>query len=203
MWEKYNFFWPSMVESHTGAMDRPSQLYNILREKVSDHLAESTRARESGTLSLLQEVLPYCFKGDACIAPHIIFEQVVRLAANPRTSFKTKVETVNGESVTKALIHHWPSWLMMGSFKAVNQMYRFFYMQAPIPPGPCPLCGSHTDSFWEHIFLPCPCLTSVDDSSSWQDICYIIAQGYRGLALYAALPLISDNALLICPQWGE
>ena len=63
------FFWPSMVESHTGAMDRPSQLYNTFCEKVSDHLADSTRARESDTLPLLLEVLPYCFKGAPSTAP--------------------------------------------------------------------------------------------------------------------------------------
>ena len=63
------FFWPSMVESHTGAMASPSLLYNIFREKVSDHLAASDRARESGTLPLLLEVLPFCFKGAPVVAP--------------------------------------------------------------------------------------------------------------------------------------
>ena len=63
------FFWPSMVESHTGAMASPSLLYNIFREKVSDHLADSDRARETGTLPLLLEVLPFCFKGAPVSAP--------------------------------------------------------------------------------------------------------------------------------------
>ena len=114
------FVWPTMVESHTGAMACPSLLYNIFREKVSDHLEASDRARQSGTLPLLLKVLPYCFKGAPTTAPHAIYEQAVRLAGYSRTSFKVKEELINGEPVTKALIHHWPSWLMMGSFKAVN-----------------------------------------------------------------------------------
>ena len=32
------FFWPSMVETYTGAMDRPYLLYNIFREELTEHL---------------------------------------------------------------------------------------------------------------------------------------------------------------------
>ena len=58
-----------MVELHTGAMKCPSLLYNIFREKVSDHMEDSDRARESGTLPLLLEVLSYCFKGASVTVP--------------------------------------------------------------------------------------------------------------------------------------
>ena len=49
-----------------------SLLYNIFREIVSDHLADSDRARESGTLPLLLDVLPFYFKGAPVIAPLVI-----------------------------------------------------------------------------------------------------------------------------------
>ena len=66
------FFWASMVYSHTGAMESPSLLYNIFREEVTEHLAESTRIWESGTLPLLLDILEYCFKGAPSVAPSLI-----------------------------------------------------------------------------------------------------------------------------------
>ena len=53
-----------MEALHTGAMDSPSLLYGVFRELVEFDLRESDRVQESGTLTLLLAMLPYCFKGD-------------------------------------------------------------------------------------------------------------------------------------------
>ena len=63
------FFWQDMVELHTGAMDSPAILYNVFREMVEFDLRESERVQEGGTLNLLLEILPYCFKGTQGVAP--------------------------------------------------------------------------------------------------------------------------------------
>ena len=57
------FFWPDMVELHTGVMDSPTLLYNVFRELVEFDLRDSERVQEGGTLNLILAMLPYCFKG--------------------------------------------------------------------------------------------------------------------------------------------
>ena len=78
----------------------------------------------------------------------------------------------------------------------------FFYGQEARPEGFCPLCGEVTDTFWDHIFSPCPALHSLSEEPDWLAFCEIVAKGFPGFALFALFPLFARHLPLICPGWG-
>ena len=198
------FFWPNWKEAHLWeASFGPTRLYSIFRDLVEEDLYFSSRASDCGTLPLLRQALPYCFRGAPSAVPPGTREICLRLVG-PRTSLQCRTERLgNGETVSQAVVHHWPSWLTIGGFKIIDMFTKFFYLQPPIPMGPCRLCGEMTPSFWVHIFEPCPNLHRLANTEAWQDFCSLLELGFRGLAVFALFPLFMDHIQLVYPRWGE
>lgn len=184
------YYWGQVDDSFMGSLTGVKSIYQVFRDLLSCDLAESQRLQQLGLSTVVQDIISYCFQGDASLPPAVVRTELEGLHGGQHSI----IMQPDRAGVQVPHIHPWPSWLSRGGKRIVDFFFQFFYrQQAPEHPSQtrqCRLCQNQIDTpWWKHVFSPCPGLASISEEQEWQHFASLIIKGYSGLAMYACFPV--------------
>ena len=185
------FYHRGQVEdSFMGSLTGVKSIYQAFRDVLFSDLAESQRLGKLGLSTVVQDIISYCFQGDAFLPPASVRPEIEGLHKGQ----KSIIMQPDRGGIQVPHIHPWPSWLSRGGKRVLDFFFQFFYKQEipehPPQPRQCRLCQHEFDTpWWQHVFSPCPGLASVSDDLEWQHFASLLSKGYSGLAMYACFPV--------------
>ena len=92
-----------------------TQYYKYSANKYSANLLASKRMAEANTVLMVHAVLPYCFRPAPTAIPSDVLQLCEGLVHKQHSFVEVFEQDPLGRTIKMVRLHHWPSWLRVGS----------------------------------------------------------------------------------------